>query len=393
MIVAPAGNSGAINSTFVPEGMLVAGKDMVPIATRPQRNFVDLSDGEKGLAVISFGLPEYEILSRKNTIALTLLRGVGWLARTDLLTREGDVGWELFTPDAQCLGRFTCTYSVIPHRGDWQEGLVHYWAEDYNYRIRTVQTDEHKGRLPEEHSFFSLSVEDANPDVLRVIQVKKTEDNEDMTLTFVNYLDRQINVKLKMGGEVKKAYRTNLAEEIREELKLKDRVILVKAKGKDIVTLRIRLKSRRLISNSFSPVTSVLPHNFPVEENLLKIDMPSSVTVRDIKNEQSRVKGKERILLRKEKEFRELKDKKGSSPAKIQESKGEVIKARRYLAEAKYSLLLTKKRWLEMNEQGAHHQLQMAEIEKEIEGVASQLARLRIEGRCAEFLDDYYEKC
>ena len=377
----------------IPEGMLIAGKDMVPIATRPQRNFVDLTDGEKGLAVISFGLPEYEILSKKNTISLTLLRGVGWLARTDLLTREGDVGWEFLTPDAQCLGRFTYTYSVLPHRGDWQEGSVHYWAEDHNCRIRTVQTHEHKGRLPEEYSFFSLSVEDANPDVLRVIEVKKTEDDEDMTLTFVNYLDRQFNVKLKMGGEVKKAYRTNLAEEIKEELKLKDRVILVKAKGKDIVTLRIKLKPHKLISNSFSRVTSLLPHNFPVEENLLKIDVPSLVTLEDIKNEQRRVKGKEKILVEKEKELKELKDKKGSSPAEIQESKGEVIRARRYLAEAKYSLLLTKKRWLEMNEQVPNHQLQIAEIEKVIESITSQLARLRIEGRCAEFLNDYYKKC
>lgn len=373
----------------VPEGMLVAGRDTVPVATRPQRSFVDLTDGERGLAVISFGLPEYEVLLEKNTIALTLLRGVGWLARTDLLTREGDVGWEFFTPDAQCPGKFTYAYSVLPHPGGWQEGLVHYWAEDRNCRIRTVQTDEHGGKLPEEHSFLSLSVEGFNPDVGRMIEVKKTEDDEDLELSFVNYLDREINVKMRVGEGIKKAYRTDLAEEIKEELKLKDGVISLKVKGKEIVALRMKLKPRKLIPNSFTQATFLLPHSFPVEEDLLKVDAPFLVTPEDIKNAKERVREREKILLKKEKDLRY---KKGGSPAEIQESKGEAIKVRRYLAEAKYSLLLTQKRWLETNEQVTDYQLQIADIEKEIEGIASQLARLRIEGRCAEFLDDYYKK-
>ena len=41
---------------------------------------------------INLSLPEYEVKGNSNTIALTLFRSVGWLARGDLLTRTGDAG-------------------------------------------------------------------------------------------------------------------------------------------------------------------------------------------------------------------------------------------------------------------------------------------------------------
>jgi mannosylglycerate hydrolase len=61
-----------------------------------------------GLAVFARGL--YEAAVRRTErggvdLALTLLRGVGWLSRADLLTRPGHAGPAIATPDAQCLGK------------------------------------------------------------------------------------------------------------------------------------------------------------------------------------------------------------------------------------------------------------------------------------------------
>jgi alpha-mannosidase len=61
------------------------------------------------------GLPEYEAMTRADgglTIALTLLRCVGWLARTDLSTRTEDAGPAIETPDAQCPGVHVFEYAV-----------------------------------------------------------------------------------------------------------------------------------------------------------------------------------------------------------------------------------------------------------------------------------------
>lgn len=62
---------------------------------------MSLFDGEKGVTIGNYGLNEYEILPDNNTIAITLLRSVGEM---------GD--WGYFpTPEAQCLGQHSLSYS------------------------------------------------------------------------------------------------------------------------------------------------------------------------------------------------------------------------------------------------------------------------------------------
>jgi alpha-mannosidase len=57
-----------------------------PVGYHPQKVFADVNDGERGLMIANRGLQEYEALDTRGgvTIALTLLRCVGWLSRADL---------------------------------------------------------------------------------------------------------------------------------------------------------------------------------------------------------------------------------------------------------------------------------------------------------------------
>ena len=93
-------------------------------------SFVDASDGRVGLAVITDGLHEYELLAGgRQELALTLLRGVGWLSRDDLTTRTGHAGPGLETPGAQLLGEQRFRYSLFFHAGDWERAAVWRAAE------------------------------------------------------------------------------------------------------------------------------------------------------------------------------------------------------------------------------------------------------------------------
>ncbi len=72
-----------------------------PTRTFPHHGFVHAN----GLTVTAPGLPEAEV-TPEGTIALTLLRAVGWLSLPGLHTRPDLAGPTIPTPNAQCLGPF-----------------------------------------------------------------------------------------------------------------------------------------------------------------------------------------------------------------------------------------------------------------------------------------------
>jgi len=77
-------------------------------------DFVAVKGATKGLAVGVDGLREYSVLHDGGTIAITLLRAVGFLSRGDLPERRGHAGPELATPSAQCIGTRSYRYAVVP---------------------------------------------------------------------------------------------------------------------------------------------------------------------------------------------------------------------------------------------------------------------------------------
>ena len=98
-----------------------AGRTELMGRERPQQSFVSVSDQGRGLTIANRGLPEFALLDDAHgTIALTLIRAVGYLSRDDLLTRRGRAGPPIETPDAQLQGPVDVEYAIIPHAGDWQ---------------------------------------------------------------------------------------------------------------------------------------------------------------------------------------------------------------------------------------------------------------------------------
>ncbi|MEX2046245.1 MAG: phosphatase PAP2 family protein [Chloroflexota bacterium] len=89
-----------------------------PTAERAVHDLVAVEGATGGLAVGVDGLREYAVLHDGRTIAITLLRAVGWLSRGDLPERRGHAGPALATPSAQCPGEREYRYCVVPLGGD-----------------------------------------------------------------------------------------------------------------------------------------------------------------------------------------------------------------------------------------------------------------------------------
>ena len=195
-----------------------------PVSTFPQKRFVDVSNGEIGLAILNRGLPEYEIVrsgpgvsEQGMGIALTLLRCVEWLSRGDLSTRRGHAGPMEHTPEAQCLGHQSFEYAIVPHRGTWnaQEAAVLREAQAFNIPIskRAMTTELHAGQQPAQASLITVE-----PRELVVSALKQYSDGQGLVVRLYNPLKHTVRGWVRPGIVFKQVRLANLVEEVTETM-------------------------------------------------------------------------------------------------------------------------------------------------------------------------------
>nr|MDO8080178.1 glycoside hydrolase family 38 C-terminal domain-containing protein [Candidatus Freyarchaeota archaeon] len=175
-----------------------------------QNLFVDINNGQKGLAIANKGLPEYEIYGeQEKTIAVTLIRSVGWLSRnTDNNNRRTFGGPAILTPEAQCQGRFIAEYAIIPHFGDWEEARVPRIAKEFTCQLRAVEVKNSDNTLPASMSFLSVE-----PPSIVLSAVKKAEREEALIIRIYNTGKKVQNATLTLYKPVRSAKIINLNEE------------------------------------------------------------------------------------------------------------------------------------------------------------------------------------
>jgi mannosylglycerate hydrolase len=220
-----------------------------PVDQHPQKRFVDVSDGRIGLAVLNRGLPEYEVtpwpLNRGVAVALTLLRCVEWLSRDDLSTRRGHAGPMEHTPDAQCPGRHTFEYALVPHAGTWHadELLPLIEAQAFEAPMRARVTDWHGGKLPASWSFVEVS-----PDAVVVSAVRRAEREDALIIRIYNPTDRPARAEVKLLFAFRAVRLANLNEEELPETDtlahslepIEDQGVRLDLRGGEIATLLFR---------------------------------------------------------------------------------------------------------------------------------------------------------
>jgi alpha-mannosidase len=92
-----------------------------PIGATPQRSFAMIADARTALTLANRGLAEVEAVPEPDgttCLALTVLRAVGWLSRSDLVKRPGHAGPPLETPKAQVPGAHEAEFSFRLHEPD-----------------------------------------------------------------------------------------------------------------------------------------------------------------------------------------------------------------------------------------------------------------------------------
>ena len=115
-------------------------RDEAIYPTGPHRTFTAIESAECSVALMARGIYEAEVRREAtgSAIALTMLRCVGWLSRSDLGTRRTGAGPELETPGAQELGEHRFEFSVTTYHGPYADrGLIER-AQAYAYQARII---------------------------------------------------------------------------------------------------------------------------------------------------------------------------------------------------------------------------------------------------------------
>lgn len=159
------------------------------LARHPAQLWLDVADGQNGLAVLLDATKDYEILEHdsRQTIALGLVRG------TRLRIACDNRLWMEYPGDesAQSLGSFTYRYALMPHAGNWEQGGLYDHGLALNLPLEPCQFGRQSGKFAPQHSFLQLEGKG-----LVLSSVKKAEDRDSVVVRLYNPTPHEVTGRL-----------------------------------------------------------------------------------------------------------------------------------------------------------------------------------------------------
>lgn len=393
-------------------GMISSGMDVVEVKTNINFKWVDVpicgefgeeddSGGiNEGFGIINRANFEFEVRGdkkREKIVELTLLRSVGWNARADLLTRNINAGWEIYTPDAYCYGNYFFPLSLLPHKGDWKVGKLHREAEKrYVPIVISKLPGGGEGKLPANFSLFEV----VSGSVV-VSEITKSADNEEkLALIIYNPDEESSNATFAFSVRVKSVDMVDLNEKFIRAVKMEnDKMFTLTLGKKEIAELLVEIDRGSLVGidgTGFGKevrekevereLSLVLPHSL---DEALRLKMEPHVERYEVDYERQRWLGCRRVYKKELLKYM-------TSTVEVEGLDGFIDKYRREeelinlentVKEAHYSYLLTLKRYYETigKERAA------SRVEKSIAKMGRELINLRVKKREAEIYRVFFE--
>ncbi|CDT23036.1 mannosylglycerate hydrolase [Vibrio coralliirubri] len=197
-----------------------------PVPVYQLMNFAALENGKAGMAIMSNGLREFEVIAsqgdeNRDTFALTLFRGIGVLGKEELLLRPGrPSGIKIPTPDSQVRGKLVCEFTLCGFSGNHINANIMAQARDnvtqiecYNkipYNAMKLNVGEQN--LP---MSFSLLSKQQSGAVLSVL--KKAEDEDALIMRVYNPAETgSVSDSISFTQVVSSWKETSMDERVRE---------------------------------------------------------------------------------------------------------------------------------------------------------------------------------
>jgi alpha-mannosidase len=200
------------------------------------QKWIDLSDNEKGLALLNNGKYGFSLNADGTGFRLSVIKGAEYpMPYADAVDvahpREKDLP---YTDQ----GRHHVEMGLLAHRGGWREAGLWKAGYEFNAPLLAVRTDPHQGPLPAEASFISLDSETSY-----IGAVKRAEDGNDLVVRLIEAAGTggHATVRLGLGLKVLRAVETDLLELNPEPLDFKGKGVKLDIGPYQIRTLKIRV--------------------------------------------------------------------------------------------------------------------------------------------------------
>ncbi|MEM3745375.1 MAG: glycoside hydrolase family 38 C-terminal domain-containing protein, partial [Candidatus Bathyarchaeia archaeon] len=192
--------------------------ERVPDGTEyPALRWVDLSDGEYGLSIISTCKHGFDV--KGNTVRMTLVR-------------------TSYSPDPKPdQGVHEVTYALYPHKGDWRRALTFRVGWELNHPLiaYVVLNRGGNGSVGEEMSLINIK-----PSNIVVSCFKEAEKESGLILRFYDASGEGGSAEIQFNFDVKEVYEADLMEEPLRPLEILDNKIKLEIRPFEIKTLLIK---------------------------------------------------------------------------------------------------------------------------------------------------------
>jgi alpha-mannosidase len=174
----------------------------------PAQNWVDYSDGKRGLALLNRGIPGNSVIG--GTLTLSLLRSTNLAEYPIAGGNEPGVG----SDSGLGVGtHYTLEYALIPHTGDWRSAKLWRAGMEFNNPLIAHTVSSHHAELPRTWGLLEIS-----EDRVVLSALKSGNDGTTILRVYEAAGTPAPRVRLTFGRKIEQLHESNLIEDPGAEL-------------------------------------------------------------------------------------------------------------------------------------------------------------------------------
>ncbi len=190
-----------------------------PVPIYPALSYLNIAQDEQNLAIINNGAREYEIVDDHGTIAITLVRSIGFLGKDSLKDRPGrPSGIRMPTPDSQMLQELELDFQLYSYKGEFNTSNVPNLAKEFLTPVTVYNKILHnamKLNKPEYTTPLTYSLLSFDSKNVILESIKKKEYSQDLVVKVTNSTREDLS-EITLHNNLNKVYTSNFKEDTLE---------------------------------------------------------------------------------------------------------------------------------------------------------------------------------